>query len=227
MDVYLIPLGPDRHALYCEPPSHAPEADAAPSSWLGRARATFHRAVAEGEDEVRHPDGAPGAPDGKRPGRLRRAVTRKVAQIVAEQRLLWHLRREEHARLIHPDDLDPARALEESRAILTTDHDRHVRGLVVNGLLLVVSAPLTVVPGPNVLAYYFTFRTVGHFLSKRGADQGLARVAWTCCPSSELADLRGALRLDRRERMPRIEAIAHALGLERLPHFVAGVAEQA
>ena len=34
------------------------------------------------------------------------------------------------------------------------------------------------VPGPNVIGYYFLFRTIGHFLSCRGALRAIERVGW-------------------------------------------------
>ena len=53
-------------------------------------------------------------------------------------------------------------------------------------VLLIVSGVLALVPGPNVLAYYFAFRVVGHWLSMRGARQGLrpARMERPAVPES-------------------------------------------
>ena len=50
------------------------------------------------------------------------------------------------------------------------DLGKHRRWLVIDALLLAVSVPLTLIPGPNVPALYFSFRVVGHFLSMRGAS---------------------------------------------------------
>jgi hypothetical protein len=222
MDVYLVPVGVDRHDLYCEVSSPIP-ADADPSSlptslWA-RMTDAFRRAVAEGE-QARTDGGDPSR------GRIRRTVTRKLAEAVAEQRLLWHLRRQADARLYHPDDIPSVEALVRSRAIITADRDKHRKRSIINGVLLVLSAPLTLVPGPNVLAYYFAFRTVGHYLSKRGADQGLSRVTWTASPSPPLTALRDALGLESPERARRLHEIAALLGLEHLPLFVSGVADR-
>jgi hypothetical protein len=221
MDVYLVPVGVDRHDLYCEVSSPVP-ADATPASaslW-GRMTDAFRRAVAEGE-QARSDGGA----DRSR-GRLRRTVTRKLAEAVAEQRLLWHLRRQADARLFHPDDMPGSTALGRSRAIITADRDKHRRRYIINGVLLVLSAPIALVPGPNVLAYYFAFRTVGHYLSKRGADQGLSAVTWTAAPCPPLTTLRQALSLEAADRARRLDEIAALLGLERLPLFVSGVADR-
>lgn len=228
MDVYLVPTGRDRYELYCEvkPAGDEGEADAEPRGSLwARASHSFRRAVAEGEEA----DGDESTPDAAREqpakGRARRFITRKLAQAVAEQRLLWHLRRQGEVRLIHPDDLDATAAIARSRTLLTADRDKHRRRSVVNALLLAASGPFALVPGPNLLAYYFTFRTVGHFLSTRGADHGLARVSWQTVPSADLTAIRGALGLDPGNRRQRVDDLARSLGLEKLPRFVTRVAD--
>ena len=223
MDVYLVPVGVDRHDLYCEVSSPEPddvEPPSSTSSLWSRMTDAFRRAVAEGEQARADGDGDPSR------GRIRRTITRKLAEAVAEQRLLWHLRRQADARLFHPDDVPSAEALDRSRAIITADRDKHRKRYIINGVLLVLSAPIALVPGPNVLAYYFAFRTVGHYLSKRGADQGLSRVCWTASPCPPLTTLRQVLSLEPLERARRVDEIAGLLGLERLPLFVAGVADR-
>ena len=175
----------------------------------------FHRMLAEGERARAAPDEVSQAS-----GRIRRFIGRKLAEAVAEQRLLWHLRRETHVPLMHPDDRSSSAALQEARRLLTVDRDKHLRWVVIDGFLILLSAPVALLPGPNVLAYYFIFRTVGHFLSMRGAQQGLSGIAWDPQPSAALSDLRTTLALDRDARRLRVDAIAMALGLDGLSRFV-------
>ena len=61
----------------------------AASTLWGRAVASFRRAIDEGEAEAH---GARRVRDDA--SRLRALITRKLAEAVAEQRLLWHLRQE-------------------------------------------------------------------------------------------------------------------------------------
>jgi len=75
------------------------------------------------------------------------------------------------------------------------------------------------VPGPNLLAYYFAFRVVGHFLSWRGARHGLRDVAWSTEASDALLELRRLAGLDRAARHARVLEVARALGLEHLATF--------
>lgn len=216
MDVYLVPSGLAAHELYCETATAVTDGEpAAPASLWQRMSSIFHRVLAEGERVREAPHDSPASHS-----RLRRFITRKLAEAVAEQRLLWNLRHETVVRLFHPDDMPSPAALDETRKLVGADRDKHRRWAVIDGLLIVVSAPLALLPGPNVFAYYFIFRTVGHVLSMRGAQQGLSVIRWEPQPSAPLTDLRQAIALDPDSRCPRIDAIGTALGLDRLAPFV-------
>jgi hypothetical protein len=152
-------------------------------------------------------------------GRIVARFVRLIAESLAEQRRLWHLRRETAVTVVHPADLKAPDVARLVRALIRKDYEKHRFWLVVDVLLLVASAVLMVLPGPNLIAYYFAFRVAGHFLSIRGARQGLTRVDWSPESSDELADLRALVAEDPQARRPRLDAIAAALGLEHLPRF--------
>lgn len=143
-----------------------------------------------------------------------------VADAIAEQRLLWHLRHQEEALLHLPADMTDADALRIARASLQRDADRHVRWLAVDSVLLILSAALILLPGPNVVGYYFAFRVVGHWLSWRGARNGLQQVRWQTRASEPLADLRQALDLAPNQRAHILADIAQRLCLDHLVAFV-------
>jgi hypothetical protein len=213
--VYLVPTSNGRHELYCETSSAATEDDGSPASLRERLVRGFRRMVAEGE-AAEHGE----EPSAER-SRVRRWITRRVAEAVAEQRLLWNLRNETDVELYHPDDLPPADALTRARASIGADYAKHRRWCLIDALVAAITGPVFFfVPGPNVISWYFAFRAIGHFFAMRGATQGLTRVRWTTTPSSELSDLRRALSLDHEVRQHRIEEIAAALGLGRLAFFV-------
>jgi len=223
MTVYLVPASRDRYELYCEVAAMpVPDSEARSSTLRGRVVAVFRKALAEGEAVRRGV--SPAAQSAT--SRVRRAVVRKIAEAVAEQRLLWHLRREPTAHLLHPDDLAPASAFEIMRRLLATDRDKHRRWCVIDALLTIASTPVALLPGPNVLAYYFIFRTVGHFLSMRGAQHGLSGVTWTAAGSEHLTAIRGVLPLEKDSRARRVDEIAAALGLDELGLFVENVADR-
>ena len=87
-----------------------------------------------------------------------------------------------------------------------------------------ISGLLVLVPGPNVIAYYLAFRLVGHYLSMRGARQGLDVVQWALSPSAALAELRQAVTMDPDQRVARVSDIAARLHLERLVTFFQRIA---
>lgn len=217
MDVYLVPVGASRYELYCEVPDEPPDAPEERPGLFGRLGQRFSELLAEAERERRH-----GTPDRSERGwfdRMKARTMRWVAESIAEQRLLWHLRRQDSARLLHPDDLASGAADGLLRQQLRRDFDRHRFWLVIDSLGFVGSGLLFLVPGPNVVAYYFAFRMIGHYFSLRGARQGMVAVAWTREPSQLLGELRRVVRLEEEARRRRVHEIADALGLEHFAKF--------
>lgn len=224
MDVFLVPLGTERHELYCEPSDDdeaTADAGAAAPGFFSRMRRRFSEMLHAAEAARARRARGEYDPIDTWWERARARVLAKVADAVAEQRLLWHLRHHAAACLHHPTDMTAGRALEIMRASMVRDRDRHLRWLVIDALLMVVlGVGLFFVPGPNVIGYYFAFRVVGHYLSRKGATHGLDGVTWTTSPCDPLIELRDALKLAPVQREARIDAIAERLRLPRLALFV-------
>jgi hypothetical protein len=218
MDVFLVPVGPDAYELYCEhvdePDAHG---DAPPSGFFARLRFRFHQVLAEAERERRH-DRVAAAHDNWLQRAKRRGL-RWVAESIAEQRLLWNLRRHADAALHYPDDMSAEAADSLMRQQLARDFEKHRFWLAIDSVLMIISGLLILIPGPNVIGYYFAFRVVGHFFSVRGARNGLSKVAWSRLASSPLTDLRHALSLDAAGRLQQAEAVASRLRLDHLATF--------
>lgn len=142
-----------------------------------------------------------------------------IAEAIAQQRLLWALRGEAEAVLAYPSDIPDTTAEAVMRARLRHDFGRHRFWLTIDMFGLVGSVLLVPIPGPNFVWYYFAFRVVGHFLSLRGARQGLEVVEWKRSPSDQLTDLRAAIHLDPPQRERRVHEVATRLHLEHLPAF--------
>jgi hypothetical protein len=219
MDVYLVPVGADRHELYCEVPDEPEDAPDPQESrgFFRRMRDRFNAVLAEAERERRQ--GRSTAVQGGWLARFKARMMRWVAESIAEQRLLWHLRRQTEACLYYPDDLEESQAIALLRAQLGRDFDKHRFWLTIDALGFVASGLVALVPGPNVLAYYFAFRLVGHFLSMRGARQGLAGVQWRTQKSEALSELRRAIHLAPEVRERRVHEVALRLRLEHLASF--------
>jgi hypothetical protein len=218
MDVYLLPVGPSRYELYCEVADEAGEAvDPATQGVVRRLVHRFQQMIKEAE-RARRQGAAAAAPAGWA-GRVRARALRWVAESIAEQRLLWHLRSQDGARLFHPDDVERHDAEQLLRAQLTRDVEKHRFWLVIDLAGFIVSGLLALIPGPNLVAYYFAFRLVGHYLSMRGARRGLRVVSWSYEASQPLTELRHALALEPSARAFRVRAVADALRLEHLASF--------
>jgi hypothetical protein len=218
MDVYLVPIGQDRYELYCEVPDEPePEPEDEPAGFFTRMKQRFRAMLAEAERERRrsHADQPPAGTF----GRIKARTLRYVAESIAEQRLLWHLRRQTAACLFFPDDLEVHRAIKLLRRQVGRDFEKHRFWLIVDSLGFIASGVLFFLPGPNLVAYYFAFRIVGHYLSLRGARQGLDVVQWTSEGSAPLAELRRAINLDADERDRSVQGVADALKLEHLVKF--------
>jgi hypothetical protein len=227
MKVYLVPAGRSRYALYSEVSTPVAETGGQePPTFWGRITASFRRAVDEGEAEAARAHGH-ADPSEPRPGRLRRLITRKLAEVVAEQRLLWMIRNETAAALVHPDRLTGVQAIGITRGEFAADFARHRRWAVIDAILVLITGPLFFfVPGPNIISWYFTFRAVGHYFSMKGARAGLTENFFTPEPSAALSDVGEALNLTAEDCDAKVDAAARDLGLEKLCAFVRRVADR-
>lgn len=225
MDVFVIPISRDRYELYCEPLADAEAgADGAqPAGVFGRLRHRFGVVLRAAEERQHRHDAGHG--DAKTwLGRVQNRLLAWVAQRIAEQRLLWNLRRQTSAVAAHPQDMTFDQVLTLIRRTLQRDYERHRLWLVVDAIGLILSGPVALVPGPNILAYYFAFRVAGHWLSMRGATQGRHRVSWSGRPCPPLTELRDIAALEPRVRDARVHDVAARLRLRHLSTFFERVA---
>ena len=219
MDVYFIPVAPDRYELYCEHEAHADEiVDDVPKGRLAALFANFKHALKRVEEERLR--GETRVHDHRTwTERLKDRAMRWIAERIAEQRLLWRLRNESDLMLHFPDDISAEQATALARAELQREADRHMKWMIIDGLLFVASGAFFLVPGPNVIAYFFGFRLVGHYLSRRGARHALAEIRWQTCPSTQISRLRRVLALAPHERDREVHEVASALHLPHLAKF--------
>jgi len=214
LPVYLVPLGGGRFELYTEPVDEAPLSG---ELSRGRWRTSVHKVHQWWVGAVE----AAGRVD-QAAGRLERVqhwAVRAGAEAMAEQRTLWSLRHSLPATLVHPADLTGSAAVELRDRLLVAAGRRHGWWLGVNALAFVVSGLFMLIPGPNLLAYYFAVRLVGHYLSWRGARCALDDTTWDARGEPALGDLASLASAEPAARAPDVEAIARALNLPQLPAF--------
>lgn len=222
MEVFLVPVGPARFELYSEQvdTSFGGDPSAPQTGLIARARRGFAEMLLAAADRERAKREGRWQEPSSWFARLRDRATAWVAERVAEQQLHWSLRQVEAVVLVHPDDLAEESAVATVRNALAHDRRWHGRWAAAHAAFFAASGVLAVLPGPNVVAYYFAFRMVGHWLSRRGAVQGLTRVRWTTRSSRALTELADTLLLHPDERHPRVADIAERLDLKNLPTFV-------
>jgi len=211
--VYLVPLGRTRYELYSEPPDDGEAGEDGHGllrSWRDRFGERWRTTV----QTARRGDANRGWF-----ARTRDWAVCKVAETVAEQRTLWSVRHMTAADLRYPSDLSDADALAHLRRLLARARRYQGIWLIVDAVLFVASGLLVLVPGPNIVAYYFGLRVIAHYLSWRGARQGLDRTTWKAQSEPALAELRTLATAPRDSRAPRVEAIASRLNLPRLAAF--------
>jgi transketolase len=218
MDVYLLAVGPERYECYYE----AAEEDETEEPVGGRG--VFARMRAKFNEQLKEAERARHHKRLEEPrsflGRLQKRSMRWIAERIAEQRLLWHLRKVKAATLHASADLAEGEAEAIMRSNLKWDAEHHRNRLILHSLALIAAAPVALVPGPNVLGYLFTFTVVGHFLAWRGAVRGLSQIAWTITPNPALTDLRRAFSLDAADRHRVISDVADRLHMPKMARFV-------
>ena len=214
--VYLIPVGRERFELYSEAPDESVP-DTAPPPTDPVWRRTLHRLQERWREAVHSARGT--QPSAGWFARMRDRAVCRAAETIAEQRTLWSLRHFTAVTIVHLSDLSDAGAIAARDKILAHARRHHGRWLAVDAVLLVVSGILTLVPGPNMLAYYFAFRVVSHYLSWRGARQALESTQWRQRPEPALAELGRLASVPRDARTARVHAIAAGMNLPRLAAF--------
>jgi hypothetical protein len=223
MDVFVIPVGRERYELYCESPAHALAPGERPTGLLGRLWHNFSTLLHAAEDQYRRGEVKDRATSLRE--RLQDRAMAWMAQRIAEQRLLWNLRGETTAVVSHPQDMSFDQVMTLVRRILQHDYDRHRRWMIIDGIAFALSSIVLgpfflLVPGvANIPAAYFGFRFFGHWLSMRGAAQGLQRVAWTGKPCPPLSELREVVAMTPPARDERVHDIARRLRLQHLSTF--------
>jgi len=225
--VYLLPVGSSQYELYFEPTDDE-DLSNVKSSELGAMRVFYSRfkeMLAEAQAVRQSNDDSVVSVEtiAKRPllVRARNWLLSWIAEAIMEERLLWQLRTRHQALLIYPDDIDFEQAIKFSQTSFQRDVDRHRFWLIIDVIMALILGPLLFfIPGPNLIAYYFVFRSVGHFLSWRGARNGLRDITWHACQSASLVQLREILTLEFSERTQHVRAIEAQLGLKHLVAFI-------
>jgi len=121
------------------------------------------------------------------PRRLRSTIRWLRARLPTEERLMRALRTARVVELDHPSSLSDSETRAAWNAFVARWKTRHMWGVVIYGLLLLPTAALFVLPGPNMLGIWVAVRLVMHGLALWGALRASSgRVAVFCRPIAAL-----------------------------------------
>jgi hypothetical protein len=132
-----------------------------------------------------------------------------------------------HARQLHffhSPKLPQSVAVGEFNAILNRHRKKHTFwtavDLTITVTTILLSPVLVPLPGPNILFYYPTARTISHFLARRGTFRG-ASLRTEPTPLPEIAEIESLLSHGRSApEFDKIDDVARALRLKHLVHFL-------
>ena len=133
-----------------------------------------------------------------------RAMRLAIATVGSDH-TLWALRKIDNATLVHSADIFAARGGAERDRLLSRALRRQLWCLAIAAVLIIPSVLLTMIPGPNVIGYYFVARGIGHYVSWRGA-RARRDAEWDLRAEPALAELGGLADLPRDARASRVDA---------------------
>jgi hypothetical protein len=203
--IYLLRLANGHVVFHSEgPPSDELGVGAEPTSpkglraWLDRRAQALSNAVALSETNV--------------VSWLRRLWTWLHRFTHADEAFLRSLRQAKRIKLIFPSSMNPREAQHSWKSYLGSRRRRHLFWLALNLLIVPPAALAAILPGPNVLGYWFVYRAWMHALAWRGASNAKALTKSSVAQSDDLLneriDLADESQLVRR---------AHELSLPHLP----------
>jgi K+-H+ exchange-related protein len=218
--VYLVPIGSGRFDLYTEPSDEADSMARGHPAFLGRVV----ERIRDAWRQMKHAATNPHGDRTRRLARIRDWIVCRIAESIAEQRTLWSLRTLASASFIYPSDVSETSAASIRSRVLMRARRQHGWWLLLNIVGVSLTAVLVLLPGPNLIGYYFLFRVVAHYLSWSGARHALEGVSWRPSAEPALTELGTLARLPRDTRAARVTAIANQLRLTRLEAFFDRVA---
>jgi hypothetical protein len=137
-------------------------------------------------------------------GRRSEAILKKAAK-------------DSRVKIYYPSHLAEEEANEIFDQLIAAQIKKHKRWLIVNGALLPISVLFSIVPGPNLLLAYLSWRSLAHYQSKKGGEKAISDLKIDLIPRNQLSMLDKLLNkrfaLNRRKKIRRI---GEEMGIEKL-----------
>ena len=210
MKVFLLPLDRRQSFFYYEDDGDESGAIPAHAGVRGWVERTSHRA----RSAIRHPKG-------RLAQKLRQGWDWLQRRIHPDEGLLAALLRAPTIDVHHRSSLPAAEAQALWHAYLRRRVRRHLPWLVFDAVLAPLSLALALLPGPNVIGYWFAYRAVRHLLILLGIRRALSGRVETVFHPVEDLDSSGNCA-DERWRTRAVEQYA----LNGLHDYVARIAPE-
>jgi len=104
---------------------------------------------------------------------IREGFRRLEARSDPSESLLRRMRTATDVVLVYPEPLSAALVRRRFLRFLRRRARAHARGMVLNALLLPVTAAMAILPGPNVFFAWNVYRLIAHALARQGARRVL------------------------------------------------------
>lgn len=212
MKIYLLSLDEERCVFYSEGPETIAELETpAPRrgmrGWAERRYKSLQALLTESEKGV-----------GLRVRRIWEWLQKRISP---DEPMLRSLRGVPSIVMHHPLTFTE----EETRSLWTVylkgRQGRHTFWFVINALISPLTLLLAPLPGPNVIGYWFVYRSVCHLLARLGARNARSEQVATEFLSTNALD--GSLGVADDER---IASLSSSFGLNGLDEFVKRIAEK-
>ena len=171
--------------------------------------------------------------------RIRAALYRAVRRSGPRVRRLWNwldrrpppdeallqvLRQAPTLEVIYPSAFAEKQARYEWNRYLGKRWREHLLTFAWDLLVLPLVGLLMVVPGPNVIGYWFVYRILTHLLAMRGVAR--VRAGWVPTVFLPAPELNSTLMASSETTEPEVERVAQALGLNYLSLYLRRIAER-
>lgn len=145
------------------------------------------------------------------PAWLRSPISWLKTKLPADERLLMALRKARAVCLVHPSGLPDGEVRRDWHEYLENRLRFRIFWLVLDIVILVPSIVISVLPGPNVVGLWISFRVIAHAVALVGISRAMRGRVGISTQPSELLD--GPVILSRRET-DRVQEHFNLLGLK-------------
>lgn len=210
MKIYLLNLDGGRCVFYSEGPETASEKEiAAPRrglrGWAERRYKSLQVVLTESEKGVGL--------------RVRRIWEWLQKRIPPDEPVLRALRGVNAVVLHHPPTFTEEETRSLWQAYLKSRQGRHMFWFVINALVSPLTLLLAPLPGPNIIGYWFVYRSACHMLARLGARNARSEQVTTEFLAN--GELDGAVGVKDEER---IASLSSSFGLQGLDEFIKRIA---